>query len=112
MNKQKIVNLYEYGSSMGTRELGCKIRKETLSLIEDGFCVFFDFSDIKIISSAFADELFGKLYVELGEQIFKDKVKVNNFDDEESKNVILLIINKGIMFRKNRNDRKERFGRL
>ena len=100
MSEMKIIQLNEYGSSMGSRNLGENIRGKALNLIKEGCDVLFDFSGVSIISSAFGDEIFGKLYVEIGEKIFKDKVKVNNFDDEESKKIILLIINKSIAFRK------------
>lgn len=95
------IKLLQYGKSMGTRELGEKIRQMTLSITREGKAVLFDFADIDIISSAFADELFGKLYNELGEDAFKKSINVNNFSNEEAKKIILLIINKCINFRKN-----------
>lgn len=101
MSEVKTIHLNKYGSSMGTRELGSSIREEAISLIKQGDDVLFDFSGVSVISSAFGDELFGKLYMELGDVLFKNKIKVNNFDNEESKKVILLVINNGITYRKN-----------
>lgn len=95
-----VIKLSEYGKSVGTRELGAQIREKVLPIIKSNRQILFDFSGISIISSAFADELFGKLYAELGEVIFKDNVRVNRFDNEETKKLILLIINKSISFRK------------
>lgn len=100
MSDIETIKLSEYGKSVGTRELGAQIREKVLPLIKINHQILFDFSSISIISSAFADELFGKLYVELGETGFKDYVKVNKFDNEETKKLILLIINKSISFRK------------
>lgn len=100
MEKIKTINLSDFGKSMGTRELGNKIRNDILSFLKDNSQVLFDFSNIDIISSAFADELFGKLFNEIGEEAFKNKVKINNFSNEEAKKLILLIINKAIAFRK------------
>lgn len=100
MSEIKIINLNEFGSSMGTRELGNSIREEVLSLIKQGNNILFSFSGVSVISSAFGDELFGKLFIELGEEVFKERIKVNNFDDDESKKVILLVINKGIAYRR------------
>jgi hypothetical protein len=97
----KTIELKQHGRSIGTRELGGEIRKSTLLMIRGGDEVLFDFKGIDIISSAFADELFGKLYIELGEEAFKRNVKVNNFDNDDAKKLILLIINKSINFRKN-----------
>jgi len=96
----KVVKLAEFGNSLGTREFGKELREKTLSLIKEGHKVLFDFSNISIISSALADELFGLLLIELGEDEFKNNIKVNKFDNEEVKNLILLIINRALDFRK------------
>ena len=96
----KIIQLKKYGSSMGTRELGESIRERALKAITNGSSVVFNFSGVSVISSAFADELFGKIFKELGEEVFKNKIRVNNFDDEESKKVISFLINKSISFRR------------
>jgi len=101
MPEVKVINLNKFGSSMGTRELGSSIREEVLSLIKQGNNLLFSFSGVSVISSAFGDELFGKLFIELGEEEFKNKIKVNNFDNEESKKIILLVINNGIAYRRN-----------
>lgn len=101
MPEIKTIHLNKHGSSMGTRELGSSIREEVLSLIKQGDNILFDFSGVSVISSAFGDELFGKLYMELGDEVFRNKIKVNNFDNEESKKIILLVINNGITYRKN-----------
>ena len=106
MSERKVIKLGQHGASMGPRELGNTIREEALLDIKQGFDVLFDFSGISVISSAFADEVFGKLFVELGEETFKNSVKVNNFDNEDSKKTILLVINNGIMFRKKQNLQK------
>ena len=71
------LKLSQHGKSLGTREMGAKLRKDALDSIRKGNKVLFDFSNIEIISSAFADELFGKLFVELGEMSFKGNVKIN-----------------------------------
>jgi hypothetical protein len=101
MSNIEVIKLCEFGKSVGTRELGAQIRERILPIIKNGDQVLIDFSSISIISSAFADELFGKLFAELGETNFKDHIKVNRFDNDETKKLILLIINKSISFRKN-----------
>jgi len=100
MEKIKVIKLSDFGKSMGTRELGNEIRNGVLSSLKDNSQVLFDFSNVDIISSAFADELLGKLFNELGEEVFKNKIKINNFSNEETKKLILLIINKAVTFRK------------
>lgn len=99
-NDITIIKLSEFGDSVGTRELGNRIRERVSSLIEKGSRVLISFKGISIISSAFADEVFGKLFVKLGEEKFKETIKVNDFDNPEQKNLILLIIQKGISFRR------------
>ena len=94
------IKLSTFGSSIGTRELGREIRERALSFVKnEKKKVLFDFSDVHVISSAFADELFGKLFIELGKDLFKDAVKVNRFSNDEDQKVILLIIRKALEFR-------------
>lgn len=99
-NDVKIMSLAEFGTSVGTRELGGHVRQQVLSFIERGSRVLFSFKGISIISSAFADEVFGKLFITLGEDKFKETIKINDFDNEDQKNLILLIVQKGILYRK------------
>ena len=96
----EVIQLKKFGSSMGTRELGESIREKALDAINKGSHVVFDFSGVSIISSAFADEVFGKIFKELGEEVFKNKIRVNHFDDEDSKKIISFLINKSIAFRR------------
>jgi hypothetical protein len=96
----EIIKLSPFGASIGTRELGREIRDKAISFIKnDKKKVLFDFSDVHLISSAFADELFGKLFVELGKELFKESVKVNMFTNDEDRRVILLIIKEALDFR-------------
>ncbi|MFC1540578.1 STAS-like domain-containing protein [Candidatus Margulisiibacteriota bacterium] len=101
MNQTETIKLNDLGSSLGTRDLGAKLKIKAQEAIANGNIVFFDFSKVDIISSAFADELFGKLFIELGEAQFKSKIKLNKFENQEVGKIILLIINKAITFRKN-----------
>lgn len=102
----KVIKLSDFGASLGTREFGKRIREDAISFVRKGQKVIFDFSHITIISSAFADELFGKLFVEFGEEVFKNHIKVNMFDNEEVKSLVSLIINKSIDFRKRELDQQ------
>lgn len=100
MEELKTIKLDCLGNSLGSRELGREFRDKAISFLKEGHKVIFDFSGVTVISSAFADELFGKLFNELGEEAFKNKIMINNFSNEESKKLIVLIINKTINFRK------------
>jgi anti-anti-sigma regulatory factor len=54
--------------SFGTRPAGTPIRNRLNNLykMSNGQKIFIDFNDIPIVSSSFADEVFGKLFVEIG----------------------------------------------
>jgi hypothetical protein len=53
--------------AFGSREAGRLARTKIENLMDSGrVSIDFDFSDIKLISSSFADEVFGKLFVSLG----------------------------------------------
>lgn len=94
------MNLLEYGKSLGPREIAAKLRAEALACINRGDRIKFGFKDIEIISSGFADELFGKLFLEIGENEFHNKIKFNGFSTEQNKDVIMSIIKKSITFRR------------
>ncbi|MFA6170048.1 MAG: STAS-like domain-containing protein [Candidatus Margulisiibacteriota bacterium] len=101
MNNIKEIKLNSIGLSLGTREIGGELREKALIEIKNGSKIHFNFNGITMISSAFADELFGKLFEALGEDSFKAKIRINNFDNEEIKNLVLLLISNSINFRKN-----------
>jgi anti-sigma regulatory factor (Ser/Thr protein kinase) len=51
----------------GSREFGRRARSKVDNiLLEKNIIIEFDFADVPLVSSSFADEVFGKLFVELG----------------------------------------------
>lgn len=87
-----IVDLKEFGTSLGSRVLG----KEVSSLIDFGKEdeVILDFQDVKVVTSSFADEVIGKNCSKLGLHDFFGKVQIVNASEQ-----IKLIIKKAIMDR-------------
>lgn len=87
-----IVDLKEFGTSLGSRVLG----KEVSSLIDFGKEdeIILDFQDVKMVTSSFADEVVGKNCAKLGLHNFFDKVQIANATDQ-----IKLIIKKAIIDR-------------
>ena len=77
-----VFNLREYASSFGNRITGERIRNLILNLLRQnpGRVVKVIMHDIGIISSSFADELFGKLFVELGPIDFATFVKTEGIN--------------------------------
>jgi hypothetical protein len=68
-------------STFGSREAGRIARTKIENLMNNGrFAVIFDFYEINLISSSFADEVFGKLFVELGPVRFGQLCRFKNID--------------------------------
>jgi len=63
-NNVEIIKLADHGSSLGPRELGKQIREKVEGFLKNERKVLFDFTGVHLISSAFADEIFGKLFVD------------------------------------------------
>ncbi len=66
----------------GSRAAGEPVRRKLLNIINclDGGRVLIDCKDIPLVSSSFADELFGKLFIEMGLVEFTTKVEFKNLD--------------------------------
>lgn len=74
--------LAEESSGFGSRAAGDPVRRKLLNLvrvISKGRIVV-DFSDVPLISSSYADEIFGKLFVELGPIEFSRHFDFKNVD--------------------------------
>jgi hypothetical protein len=56
-----VIKFADIGSSLGTRELGAKVREEILNAITNSQEVTFDMSGVEVVSNSFADECFAKL---------------------------------------------------
>lgn len=87
-----IVQLNEFGTSLGSRVLG----KEVSSMIdfEKEDEVILDFQGVKLVTSSFADEVVGKNCARLGLHNFFKNVQIVN-DSEQIK----LILKKAILDR-------------
>ncbi len=74
-------NLFEELNSFGSRESGRLARTKAENLMDrKRVPVEFDFRNVTLISSSFADEVFGKLYIELGPALFGKLCKFKNMD--------------------------------
>jgi anti-sigma regulatory factor (Ser/Thr protein kinase) len=70
--KRIVVMVSKEAESFGSREAAKPVKKklQTLATLCPEKKIFIDFSDIPLISSSFADEALGKLFLELGPIIF------------------------------------------
>lgn len=67
--------------SFGSREAGKFARNKIENLMDGGrMSIEFDFSDVVLISSSFADEVFGRLFVQLGALRFGQLCKFKGVD--------------------------------
>jgi anti-sigma regulatory factor (Ser/Thr protein kinase) len=68
--------------SVGSRDAGTGIRNKIMNILnmigESQLTI--DFTDISIVSSSFADEVFGKLCLQMGILQFMSRIKITNID--------------------------------
>lgn len=72
-----ILRLREEASGFGTRPLGKRIRQKCQNLLnaEPSKPLILDWGGVPLVSSSFADELVGKLFVELGPLAFGARIR-------------------------------------
>jgi hypothetical protein len=76
-----IIDLQTIKYGVGTRKAGERLRNELISLYnQSGTNFIIDFTNVRIISSAFADELMGKLVTEFGFYGFNNIFKLKNMN--------------------------------
>ena len=79
-NDDITVRAFDICKTFGSRESGKEARLyiENMTRSLSGNKVIIDFDDISVISSSFADEVFGKLFIELGPMKFMRMIKIVN----------------------------------
>jgi len=85
--------LKEEAASFGSRVAGTSVRRklENIAQMCRGKRIKVDFSDVPLISSSFADEVFGKLFLEMGPILFMQRFSFHNVPG-----TIRLLIDKAI----------------
>ena len=64
----------------GSRQGGKRIRGMIENLLREHRPVILDFGGVGVISSSFADEVFGRLFVEMGPRAFMTRIVMRNVD--------------------------------
>lgn len=69
-------------TGFGTRPAGKQMRTKTANFIESkpNYPIYVDWSGVPVISSSFADEYMGKLFLELGPINFSSKIRNKNME--------------------------------
>lgn len=65
-----------------TRRGGQRVRQELENLLKGSETITVDFSGVEVISSSFADEVFGRLFVSLGPRTFTKRVILTNANED------------------------------
>jgi hypothetical protein len=72
------LELKSEAESLGSRLADKKIRTKLQNLVSCSHCrIEVDFSEVKLISSSFADEVFGKLFLQLGPIDFGQRITLS-----------------------------------
>ena len=83
INSDDVINfrLKNEAESLGSRVAGKKVRTTLRNLLECSECkINVDFSEVNLISSSFADEVFGKIFLELGPIGFSNRLQLSHVD--------------------------------
>ncbi len=70
-------------AAFGTRPAGLPVRNKIINLLDyhrSNFPIVVDLSNVPLLSSSFADEVFGKLFIEIGEKEYRSRVVLRNCD--------------------------------
>lgn len=82
INEDKInFSLSVESDGFGTRHAGLPVRNKIINLLnyyDSPFTVIIDFNNVPLLSSSFADEVFGKLFQEIGEKEYRTRMVLYN----------------------------------
>lgn len=77
-----VFKISEKASGTGTRQSGERLRNEVINIsTETNKVIVIDFEGVSVISSSFADELFGKLVAKYGFFGFNQKFRLKNMNE-------------------------------
>lgn len=93
-----IINIANESIGVGTRSSGKQLRIFALNLMasKPEFTIVINWDNIPVISSSFADEFIGKLFVEIGQERFNKSIKNIKMNE-----IIQQLLDKGITQRLN-----------
>lgn len=75
------IHFGEISPSLGTRDLGAKIRTSIIEQIQSNDKVFLDFKGVDVVTNSFADECFRKLRESVNNDVFRSKITFVNTND-------------------------------
>lgn len=77
-----VFDLEEESEGFGSRAAGDPVRRKLLNILQASSSnrIVVDLSKVMLVSSSYADEVFGKLFVELGPLDFGMRIEIRNMD--------------------------------
>ena len=82
MNKMThTIQFREISTSLGTRDLGAKIRVNIIEKINTNDKVYLDFDGVDVVTNSFANECFSKLKEAVTLDVFKTKIALLIIND-------------------------------
>lgn len=76
-----VINMKDKGSPhFGSRQGGVHIRRAIRNLLREGPYIVLDFEGVGVVTSSFADEVFGRLFVMMGPRAFMTRIRMTNVD--------------------------------
>ena len=81
----------QYGENFGTRDMGAKIRKELLALLEWGERLVLDFTGVNVVTNSFADECIAKLLLDMPLEELKKKTTFRGLNPVAEKSVLVAL---------------------
>jgi hypothetical protein len=75
------IQFREISPSLGTRDLGAKIRENIVQKINTNDKVYLDFEGVDVVTNSFANECFSKLKDTVTLEVFKSKIAFLNTND-------------------------------
>lgn len=91
-----ILKMKDETTGFGTRRSGVQIRTKILNLLRarEGFPLYVDWEGVPVISSSFADEVMGKLFISMGAISFSSRIRNINMET-----LITALLDKAILQR-------------
>lgn len=81
----------QYGENFGTSDMGAKIRKELLALLEGGERLVLDFTGVNVVTNSFADECIAKLLLDMPLEELKKKTTFRGLNPVAEKSVLVAL---------------------
>lgn len=76
------IQLKKYGTIISDQESGLIIYAEIKNILESEKNCIVDCSDVKSMATYNAKQIFGKLYLELGSEVFFEKIEIKSASDD------------------------------